>query len=67
MNCHKSRQNFAHQMHRIHPIGPETQVLERFGPFRYSTKVGAKRAELVQLMHKFVQRSHVGTFCNERT
>jgi hypothetical protein len=62
----KLRQNFSHQMHWIHQIGPQTQVLERFGPFRYSTKVGAKRAELEQLMHKFVQRSRVGIFTNER-
>ena len=30
-------------------------------------KLGAKRAELVQLMQKFVPRSRVGIFHNERT
>src|SRR6185436_7885970 len=34
------------------------------GPFRCLTKLGAKRAELVQ---KFMPRSHVGFFRNERT
>ena len=34
------------------------------GPFGCLTKLGAKRAELVQ---KFVPRSHVGIFRNERT
>ena len=34
------------------------------GPFGCLTKLGAKRAELVQ---KFVPRSRVGIFCNERT
>jgi hypothetical protein len=34
------------------------------GPFGGLTKLGAKRAELVQ---KFVPRSRVGIFCNERT
>ena len=34
------------------------------GPLGCLTKLGAKRAELVQ---KFVPRSRVGIFCNERT
>ena len=34
------------------------------GPFGYLTELGAKRAELVQ---KFVPRSRVGIFRNERT
>ena len=34
------------------------------GPFGCLTKLGAKQAELVQ---KFVPRSHVGIFRNERT
>jgi hypothetical protein len=63
----KSRQNFAQRTHPIHPIGAQTHVLERFGPFYYCKKVGAKQAELVQLMHKFVQRCGVGNFRNERT
>ena len=34
-------------------------------PFRYCTKLGAKRARLVQLMKKFVLRSPVIIFRNE--
>ena len=34
------------------------------GPFGYLTKLGAKRAELVQ---KFLPRSRAGIFRNERT
>jgi len=30
-------------------------------------KLGAKRDELVQLMQKFVPRSHIGIFRNGRT
>jgi hypothetical protein len=41
--------------------------LEGFTPFQYCTKVGAKRAELVQFMHNFMQRSRAGIFCNEHT
>ena len=35
--------------------------------FLYYKKLGAKRAELVQLMRKFVRQSCVGMFCNGRT
>ena len=38
--------------------------LDPFGAVWLLTKLGAKRAELVQ---KFVPRSRVGIFCNERT
>jgi hypothetical protein len=41
--------------------------LGRFGPFRYCTNFGAKRAELMSLMHKFVQRCRVRIFRNKRT
>ena len=37
------------------------------GPFGYCMKQGANRAELVQLMQKFVQRSRIGMFCNKGT
>jgi hypothetical protein len=47
--------------------GPKTHVLERFGVFRYSTKVDAELAELVPLSHKFAKQSYVGIFRNERT
>ena len=63
----KSRRNDSQRTHPIHPIGPKTDVLVRFvlsgcRPFGCLTKLGAKRAELVQ---KFVPRSRVGIFCNE--
>jgi hypothetical protein len=50
----------------VHSIGPQTHILGSFVPFRYCTNLGAKRAELEHLMHKFVQRCRVGIFCNER-
>ena len=34
-------------------------ILVHLGQFRYCTKLGAKWAELVQLMQKFMPRSHV--------
>ena len=42
-------------------------VWMHLGPFRYCTKLGAKWAELVQLMQKFLPRSRVGTFRYEQT
>ena len=37
-------------------------VSEHFGLFPYCTKLGAKRAEPVQLMQKFLPRSRIGIF-----
>ena len=37
------------------------------GPFRYCTELGAKWAELVQLMQKFMPRSRVKAFRYKRT
>ena len=34
--------------------------------FHYGSKLGAKRAEVMQLMQKFVPRSHIGIFRNKR-
>ena len=42
-------------------------ILVHLGSFRNYMKLGAKRGELVQLMQKFVPRSDVGIFRNERT
>src|SRR6185436_10769936 len=42
-------------------------VSVHLGLFRYCTKLGAKWAELVQLMQKFMPRSRVGTFRFKRT
>jgi len=65
----KSLRNFSQRTHPIHPIRPKTDVLVRFvlfgcRPFGCLTKLGAKRAELVQ---KFVPRSRVGNFLKEHT
>jgi hypothetical protein len=58
---------FAQGTHPIHSVGPKTHVLGRFGPFRYCTKVDAKLAELVPLLHMCAKQSRVGNFRNERT
>jgi hypothetical protein len=63
----KSRRNFSQGTHPIHSVGPKTHVLGRFGPFRYCTKVDAKLAELVPLLHMCAKQSRVGIFRNERT
>src|SRR6185312_14026968 len=67
----KSRRKFSQRTHLIHPIGPKTGVLVRFilfgcirKPFGCLTKLSTKRDKLVQ---KFVPRSRVGIFRNERT
>jgi hypothetical protein len=46
---------FSQRTHPIYSIGPKTNVLGRFGPFRYCTKVDAKLAELVPLTQKFAK------------
>src|SRR6185312_15784006 len=43
-------------------FGAFLSVRVHFEPFRYCTKLGAKRAKLVQLMQKFVQRCLVRFF-----
>ena len=47
-------------------FGAFHRVWVHLGPFRYCMKLGAKWAELVQLMQKFVPQSRVGSFHNER-
>ena len=42
-------------------------VWVHFESFHYYLKLGAKQAELVQLMQKFVPQGRVGIFHNERT
>ena len=42
-------------------------VWVHWGSFCSCMKLGAKRAELVQLMQKFLARTHVEIFHNERT
>jgi hypothetical protein len=63
----KSRWNFLQWTHLIHPIGPQTHVLERLWLFRCCTNFSAKRVELVPFMQIFVQQSHIGIFRDKRT
>ena len=66
----KSRQNFRNERTRSTPFDPKlafwsvSYYFGAFGTFGCRTKLSAKRAELVQ---KFVPRSRVGIFRNERT
>jgi hypothetical protein len=46
----KSHRNFLQRTHPIHTIGPQTNVLGRFGLFYYCTNFSEKWAELEQLM-----------------
>jgi hypothetical protein len=48
-------------------FGVFCSVWMHLGSFHYSMKLGAKRAELVQLMQKSVPQSRVRFFRNERT
>jgi hypothetical protein len=57
--------NFLQRMPLIHHIEFQTHVLGHFGLFCYSPNCGAKQAELVQLTHKFIERSRVRIFRNE--
>ena len=58
---------------RSTPIDPKlmfwcvSQVWLHLGLFHYCMELGAKRAELVQLMQKFMPRSGIGIFRDERT
>jgi hypothetical protein len=48
-------------------FGALHSVWVHLGSFRNYIKLDAKQGELVQLMQKFVPRSHVRIFLNERT
>ena len=48
-------------------FGAFLSVWEHMEPFRYCTKLAAKRAKLVQLMQKFRPRCLIKFFCNERS
>ena len=48
-------------------FGASRSVWVHLAMFHYYTKLGAKRVELVQLMHKFVPWSRFGIFRNECT
>ena len=66
----KSRRTFRNERTRSTPLDPKLTfwgvrtILLHSGLFGSLTKLGAKQAELVQ---KFVPRSRVGIFRNERT
>ena len=48
-------------------FGAFLSVRVLFGPFRYGTKLGAKRAKLVQLMQMFMPRRRARIFRNEHS
>jgi len=48
-------------------FGASRSVWGHLAMFHYYTKLGTKRVELVQLMHKFVPRSRLGIFRHECT
>jgi len=48
-------------------IGAFCTVWLHLRPFRYGTIVYGKRAEILQLMQKYVPRSRVGIFRNDRS
>jgi hypothetical protein len=48
-------------------LGAFHNVWLHLGLFHYCMELGAKRAELVQLMQKFMPRSGIGIFRDERT
>jgi len=64
------RRNFLHECTQSTPLDPKltfwcvSYYLGAFGTFGCLTKLGAKRAELLQ---KFVPQSRVGIFRNEHT
>ena len=61
---------FRNERTRSTPLDPKLTfcyvrtIWVHLGPLGYLTELGAKRAELVQ---KFVPRSRIRIFCNERT
>ena len=70
-SCHEvASKFFRNQRTRSTPLDPKLMfwcvrtILVHLGPFGCLTKLGAKRAELVQ---KFVIRSRIGIFRKERT
>ena len=72
--CHEVALEFFHMNAPDTHQGTQNSGLVTFcnvwmhlGSFRYGNKLGAKWAELVQLMQKFLPRSRVETFRYERT
>ena len=67
VRARKSRQNFSQRTHSIHPIGPQTDVLYYLGAFWTVWLPYGTQCQTGQTSAKFVKRSHVGIFRNERT
>jgi len=70
----RSRIGIFHNEHtRSTPLDPKCMywcvlsVWVHFGWFHYCMKLGAKWAELEQLMQKFVPRSRIRIYCSEPT
>ena len=63
---------FCNERSRSRPLdlelmfGAFLSIWVHLEPFRYCTKLAAKKAKLVQLMQKFRPRRLVRIFCNER-
>ena len=66
-------ESFRNERTRSTPLDPKLMFccvllcLGAFGTNRYCIKLGANWAERVQSMQKFMPRSHIGMFRNERT
>jgi hypothetical protein len=58
---------FCHERTRSTPLDPNLMFWGRFGTFHCCTKVDAKLAEQVPLLHKFAKQTHVRIFRYERT
>ena len=54
---------FRNERTQSTPLDP-CSILVHLGSFRNCIKLGAKHGELVQLMQKFVPRSHIEIFRN---
>jgi hypothetical protein len=64
--CNERTQSAALDRKLIY-FGALHSIWVHLGSFRNCMKLDAKQGEVVQLMQKFVPRSHVGIFCTERT
>ena len=63
INAKSSCQEVAFELVTTNQPDPHNWTLNScFSVFRYCTKLGAKWAELLQLLQKFMPRSRVGTF-----
>ena len=66
----KSRRNFLHERTQSTPLDPKLMswyILHYLGAFGTVWLPYETRCKTAELPQKFVPRSHVGIFCNERT